>query len=1042
MYLSTKFASESRYTFLERTKTKSDMKHNYNKLSKLTATLAALMAANAEAEIKVDLDQNGRNSSEVTETGYTAWNVATAQSTTIDGVTFAMSNTGSTGELTTNWYKAGVQSPYYAKLVCDAAYIKDGDSSCGIQFTISGLSSGSHSLLTYHNAVDDYSSTTLCDMDVYVNGSKVSTITPTKRALTTAECQTSYITFSGTSATIKFQPNTSKSVDSYKIYINGFALDVPNSADQANTPDPANNDFHVAADNGSYSLSWTGASNATKHNIYFGTDSATIANATTFNAQQTNTNYSVSGLNNLQTYWWRVDEVSSNGTITKGEVWCFSPRHLAFQEAEGYGKYAIGGRGGKVVHVTNLNDSGEGSFRWAMAEITYPRTIVFDVAGVIELQSRLTQQGTNVTIAGQTAPGKGICIKAAPVGVGSESICRDIRVRLGSGETYDGLGMAGANNSITDHCSVSWTIDEAFSSRNAKDMTLQRTLISEALNIAGHKNYPAGTGHGYAATIGGDKGSFHHNLLAHNQGRNWSMGGGLDGNGDYAGRLDIFNNVVYNWWHRVCDGGAHEVNFVGNYYKRGAASESSNMQYVLSADLEGTGNGSQAYYFHNNIMAHQNKSDGYIFDGSDDTEGRRYTLSNGQVLDWEVWNSSPFFESLANIESARNAYKSVLSDVGCNMPCIDTHDARMVTETINGTYSCTGAESQVGGIIDASSESKEDWSEYTTVYRDSDWDTDGDGMPNWWEEFFGFDANGESDDFSESNADMNGDGFTNLEDYLDWMATPHYETTTGTAITFDVKDYFKGFTGTNTYTIVSTNTDCSASISGSKITATASAKGIYYIKVKVTDNEGDSFTRRFGVLANGTTPAAELVKNGAGSSKQTVKQDSAIVDFAYAWNYATGVTVEGLPNGVNYKIDASAQKVYISGNANDEIGTYNFTVTTVGNDSAAVKTGYIEIVANGVDTKIDEKESSKDGIELYPNPMDNYTIVSISNAKDDVANWRIYGLTGTSEKFGCVYADASGRMKFAINRDGLSKGVYVLEVKTGTNTWHAKLVVR
>ena len=135
----------------------------------------------------------------------------------------------------------------------------------------------------------------------------------------------------------------------------------------------------------------------------------------------------------------------------------------------------------------------------------------------------------------------------------------------------DGMGMASGNNSIFDHCSISWTIDEAFSSRSGLNITLQRTLISEALNEAGHKNYPAGTQHGYAASIGGEIGSFHHNLLAHCAGRNWSLAGGLThGTTTYAGRLDIRNNVVYNWRNRTTDGGAHEVNFVNNYYKPGA----------------------------------------------------------------------------------------------------------------------------------------------------------------------------------------------------------------------------------------------------------------------------------------------------------------------------------------------------------------------------------------------------------------------------------------------------------------------------------------
>lgn len=999
--------------------------------------------SNADATIRVDLDMSGRSNDEVSDPDYIAWAANESnKSLTVEGITFTLSNTSSSGELSSTWYKVGVQSPNYARMVCDGAYIKDGDSSSGLKLTITGLSDGNHNLLTYHNAVDDYSTTTLCDMDIYVNGKKTTTITPTKRSIVTSETQTAYTTFSGTSVSIQFMPNTSKSCDSYKVYLNGFALDVPNSTKQAQNPDPANHDEHVAADNGTYTLNWQAASNAAKHNIYFGTDSASVANSTNAK-QQTGTSYSVKDLNNLKTYWWRVDEVDADGTVTKGDMWSFKPRHLAFPEAEGYGKYAIGGRGGKVVHVTNLNDDGEGSLRWAMAELDYPRTIVFDVAGVIELKSRLTQKGTHVTIAGQTAPGKGICVKAAPVGVGSESICRDFRVRLGSGDTYDGLGMAGAQYSITDHCSVSWTIDEAFSCRNAKNMTLQRTLISEALNIAGHKNYPAGTGHGYAATVGGDIASLHHNFLAHNQGRNWSMGGGLDGNGYYAGRLDIFNNVVYNWWHRVCDGGAHEVNFVGNYYKRGAASEASNMDYCLKADLEGAGKGSQAYYYHNNIMAHQKKSDGYVFDGTDDTKGRTYTLSNGQVLDWTLWNSKPFFESQATIESSRNAYKSVLSDVGCNMPAIDAHDARMVTETLNGTYSCTGAQSKVGGIIDASSESKESWSEYTTVYREANWDSDGDGMPNWWEEFHGFNPNGAKGNFDESNADSNGDGYTNLEDYLDWMATPHYETQAGTAITIDVKEYFRGFTGTNTYSATPSNSSCTTTISGSSLTVTPAQKGIFYVKVTVKDNEGDSFTRRIGIKADGVSDPAKLIKHGAGSSSQTLKKDSTLADFCFEWLNASSVSVEGLPNGIITTIDKEQRSVCFSGFANDTVGRYRYSVSTIGGVTDTVRYGTI-IIEECESTASILIEGEK-GVVIYPNPMAASCTLQLTTHPYVEVEWNISDIFGRQYRKGNIKADETGNIEIIIERGNLESGIYLVNVKERENNGtdrKIKLIIR
>ena len=190
----------------------------------------------------------------------------------------------------------------------------------------------------------------------------------------------------------------------------------------------------------------------------------------------------------------------------------------------------IGGRGGSVYHVTSLEDNPEnpqpGSLRYGITKVKGPRTIVFDVAGIIDLKDRLVCSDPFITVAGQTAPGKGILLREHPFGFGSEGIFRFIRLRLGkyldkNGKTItlDGLGAAGCDNTIIDHCSVGWTIDEAFSSRNGKNISFQHNLISEALNQAGHQNY-VNAKHGYAATIGGNVGSFHHNLLANNEGRN------------------------------------------------------------------------------------------------------------------------------------------------------------------------------------------------------------------------------------------------------------------------------------------------------------------------------------------------------------------------------------------------------------------------------------------------------------------------------------------------------------------------------------------
>ena len=452
-----------------------------------------------------------------------------------------------------------------------------------------------------------------------------------------------------------------------------------------------------------------------------------------------------------------------------------------------------------------------------------------------ELKSRLAVSSPYVTIAGQTAPGKGICIKGAPFGVGPDGICRFIRVRLGGGRTFDGIGMAGADHSITDHCSISWTIDESFSSRGAKNITLQNTLISEALNIAGHKNYKKGKGHGYAATIGGNVGSFHHNLLAHCAGRNWSMGGGLDGNGYYSGALDIFNNVVYNWGGRATDGGAHEVNFVNNYYKMGP---STTQKYILRAQLEGVGKGSQSYYCEGNIRQD--------LDGTkvtDNEELRRYELSNGQVLDWNVWVDKPFFPSYAEVESAEDAYKSTLSDVGCNMPMFDEHDQRIVRETLDGTYTYTGSVGKTPGIIDNEKDAG-GYEDYPEEKRAADFDTDGDGLPDWWEELHQTDPNSPAGDFSDSNADPDKDGYTNLEEYLDWMSVPHY-VSDGKDVTIDVAPLFVGYTNP-TFRVEG---DKTVVVDGSRLTVEVAGrqKGITYLQVVATDEAGSTMTRRVGL---------------------------------------------------------------------------------------------------------------------------------------------------------------------------------------------------
>jgi hypothetical protein len=215
--------------------------------------------------------------------------------------------------------------------------------------------------------------------------------------------------------------------------------------------------------------------------------------------------------------------------------------------------------------------------------------------------------------------------------------------------------------------------------------------------------------------VGGDVASLHHNLLAHCEGRNWSMAGGLDAGGFFRGRLDIFNNVVYNWGGRTTDGGAHEVNFVNNYYRPGAASTYFKALKAQYGNFPGT----QQYYVSGNVMP------GY-FDESNQAAGREATGENGgsPPTTYSPWVASPFFPSHATIESARAAYKRVLSDVGCNQPLLDDHDRRVIQETRSGSYTYTGTGPYGGSPgLPNSQDDVGGWEDYPTISRPATWDT-------------------------------------------------------------------------------------------------------------------------------------------------------------------------------------------------------------------------------------------------------------------------------------------------------------------------------
>lgn len=837
-----------------------------------SATTSGLSAG----ELKVDINRETKNNDQYTEVGFVKWSQGSYDGATSTegtaGVTRSI--TSASGENVSITFAQtaassaaggeGLSAIYYATavngdadLVGDGLTVKPSNFAGGgqIEMLITGLEAGEHTLLTYHNAADAFAPGSLGPINVFVEGTPVIDKLPqTIREPGKTGAASSYVRFSvtgpGDSATILFAAE--KTAGAYSIrnpMINGFEIDTPNIYQVASNPLPSHEDWHVDADDGTASLSWTPAlsGDTASHDVYFGKNLNAVKNATTaspeFLGNQSSSTTNVAITEKLATYYWRIDEVTAGGEKTAGPVWAFRPRVPAFPGAEGYGRFARGGRCGEVVKVTSLDDYAEvdapipGTLRHAIEEVEGPRIIIFDVSGLITLERKLTLSDNEVTIAGQSAPGKGICIRKYALGLSgsNDSIVRFIRNRPGniSGETIDGGGLAGCDHSIMDHCSISWSIDEAFSSRNAGNITLQRTLISEALNIAGHQNYPAGTAHGYAATIGGELASLHHNLLAHCEGRNWSMGGGLDGNGEFAGRLDIRNNVVYNWGHRTTDGGAHQVNFVNNYYKPGAATAIFTALNPTYDNFPGT----QQYHMAGNVMP------GHFNESNQDT-GRTVAGSNGGSVPttYPVWVAGPFFESHVTTHTAPDAYRRVLSNVGCTLPLQDEHDERMIEETRTGTFSITG-QGPFGGKpgLPNSQEDSGGWENYPLEKRPADWDPDQDGMPSWWEELHGFNPSGNPGDFTESHRDADNDGRTALEDYLNWIAKPHAFTGQDKELHLDASVLFAGYASPRTFTLVSTSNGTASAEPSGKVTFTSSPgfQGLAEVAVAVSSEEGN-----------------------------------------------------------------------------------------------------------------------------------------------------------------------------------------------------------
>ncbi|HEY4328357.1 MAG TPA: T9SS C-terminal target domain-containing protein, partial [Phycisphaerae bacterium] len=472
------------------------------------------------AQTKIDIGQKNDRKDVLTKDAEN-WIITDGPSSSqrYNVVTFTLRPGATGGTLAGALWKGGIDTG--ATLVTDGVIIKGAQGVPELQLTLSGLTPGKHSLVTFHNFTSPQDSGRY---SLSVDGTiQVPAITPPHRILSDYDAATTFVEFTATAGkdvVISFKAE--KPAD--MLILNGLLLDGTDPAKQIAKPLPAPSDEHVAE---KPTLTWRAGKTAISHDIYFGTDLAAVENAThaspEFKGNQKSSEYATAADDSWLNYFWRVDEINSDSpTPVKGTVSRFRVAHLAFPEAEGYGRFAIGGRGGKLLEVTNLNDSGPGSLR-AAVDADFPRTIVFRVGGTINLKSKLVVSHPYCTIAGQTAPGDGILLRgwtSAAYGT-HDVILRYLRVRIGDENiTLDGSGLGSCDYSIMDHCSISWSIDESFSSRGAKNITLQRTLISEALNMSIHDHYVGtGKGHSFAARISGDFGSFHHNLLVNCAGR-------------------------------------------------------------------------------------------------------------------------------------------------------------------------------------------------------------------------------------------------------------------------------------------------------------------------------------------------------------------------------------------------------------------------------------------------------------------------------------------------------------------------------------------
>ena len=471
----------------------------------------------------------------------------------------------------------------------------------------------------------------------------------------------------------------------------------------------------------------------------------------------------------------------------------------AFPGAEGGGMFTCGGRGGKVYVVTNLNDRGPGSFREA-CEAGGARIVVFNVSGVIRLETPINVRAPYITIAGQTAPGDGVCIAGESFAVNTHDvIVRHMRFRRGeTGVEHreDSFGGNPIGNIIIDHCSCEWGLDENISFyRHMYDesegqyktnphkyptvnITIQNTISAKALDTYNHA---------FGSTLGGENCAFIRNLWASNSGRNPSIG--------WNGIFNFINNVVYNWVHRTADGGDYsaQFNFINNYYRPGPATptEGPISHRILKPE---SGRSKLDHHVYGRVFAEGNVVEGFTEITADNWAGGIQVEELDGCGEHESYMRQyrPAAMPFLRILSAQSAYDFVLENAGATIPCRDIVDQRIIDEVrTKQPYYVEDADQYMGDVSGLSSKSQaEDGTfKYRRLGKDSykigiivdpaqmggypqysgepRQDTDGDGMPDEWEVANGLNPN----DPSDANGDINEDGYTNIEKWINGIPT-------------------------------------------------------------------------------------------------------------------------------------------------------------------------------------------------------------------------------------------------------------------------------